>query len=108
MTPNQIKQKVLAYKDWEWWAERPHAVFIVSLYSDGQNREYIRRAGVDAQWPANLFQKGCYYKSPKVLDDFGLQLNRYLKSGGSVFKVVEACEKFEKSSKKKIPTIIKA
>src|SRR3989344_1466184 len=108
MTPAQIKQKVLQYKDWEWWAERPFGAFMLSLWKDGQTRAYLRKVGVDVQWPAMLFQKGAWYKSEKVWDEFASELVLYLHGGGSVFQIVKFCESYGKLQKQKIKKLINA
>jgi phosphohistidine swiveling domain-containing protein len=94
MTPQEIKKAVLKYK-WEWWAERrDHRAFILSLFQIGQARKYMRLVGVDAEWPATLFQKSCYYKSDATWSIFARQINRYLESGGSIFEVIKRCEQY--------------
>ena len=108
MQAAEIKKKVLAYKDWEWWTERPFDTFIMSLFPGGETREYMRKAGVDVVWPATLFQKGAFYKSNKSWDSFEKQLNRYLILGGSVRRVVKGCEKYGRDSKKKITILIRS
>ena len=106
MKTADIKKKVLAYKDWEWWAERPFAAFIMSLFADGERREYMRKVGLDVQWPATLFQKKCFYKSEKVWNIFVRQLNKYTGSGNIVQKIVESCEEYGKSGKKEITKLV--
>ena len=73
MKKNELKKKVLRFR-WEWWAERPFGAFILSLFKEGQTRSYMQKIGVDAQWPAMLFQNGCWYKSEEVWDLFENQL----------------------------------
>ncbi len=93
MTRTELKKKVLQYK-WEWWAERPFGAFIMSLFKDGETRRSMKRWGVDAQWPAMLFQKGAFYKSIAVWDSFAEQIERYVDGGGSVFAISHSCERY--------------
>ncbi|MEK7652119.1 MAG: PEP-utilizing enzyme [Patescibacteria group bacterium] len=96
----QIELEVLKYKDWEWWAERPFGAFVMSLFREGQKREYIRKFGVDAEWPVLLFQKGTFYKSETVWNIFAKQLEKYLAKGGTVFSITKSCERFLVNNKK--------
>lgn len=102
MTPIQIKKKVLAYKDWEWWAERPFGAFIMSMFAYGEQREYMKKLGVDLVWPADLYQKGAFYKSEKNLDKVEVQLKKFLKTGGTVFDISKSCEQYWAREKKNI------
>ena len=102
MTKEQIKKEVLKIKDWEFWAERPFGAFIMSAFRYGQTREYLRRIGVDAEWPILLYQKGAFYKSEIIWDNFAGQLEKYLKNGGSVFKISKSCEQYGSRGKKQI------
>lgn len=101
MTHKELKKKVLQLK-WEFWAARPFSAFILSLFKDGQTRAYMRRFGVDAEWPSMFYQKNAFYKSEEVWDNFADQLNIYLHKGGSVFKVAGLCEKFHKQELTKV------
>lgn len=94
MTKEEIKQKVLAYGNWEFWFDRPFGAFLLSCFRDGQTRAYMRRFGVDAEWPAIVFQNGAWYKNQKVWDLFEKELQRYLDEGGTVFRVAEQCEAY--------------
>ncbi|HLD43414.1 MAG TPA: PEP-utilizing enzyme [Candidatus Nanoarchaeia archaeon] len=107
MKKNELKKKVLRFR-WEWWAERPFGAFILSLFKEGQTRSYMQKIGVDAQWPAMLFQNGCWYKSEEVWDLFENQLTGYLSDGGSVFQITRGCELYGEHSKKQIQKLIKA
>lgn len=102
MTPEKIKEKVLAYGDWEPWFDRPFGAFTLSLFRDGQTREYMKRVGVNAEWPAILFQKGNWHKSYRVWDIFEKELQAYLDAGGNVFDVVKHCENCLSNGKKDI------
>lgn len=102
MTLTQIKKKVLAYKDWEWWAERPFGAFIMSMFAYGERRDYMKKLGVDLVWPADLYQKGAFYQSQKVLDKAEVQLRKYLKDGGTVFDISRSCEEYWVREKKNI------
>ncbi|TSC60970.1 MAG: pyruvate, water dikinase [Parcubacteria group bacterium Gr01-1014_107] len=93
MTSEQIKDRVLQYK-WEHWADRPFGAFILSFFKEGQTRAYIKKTGVDAEWPALLYQKGAYYKSEEVWDIFAEQVEAYLNQGGNVFDIVSKCDKY--------------
>lgn len=92
MTPEEIKQKVLEYGDWEFWLDRPFGAFLMSSWGIGQSREYMRRVGVNVEWPAIIFQNGSWYKSEKVWNEFSMQLQTYLDAGGSVANIVKRCE----------------
>ncbi|TRZ54342.1 hypothetical protein D4Q76_02515 [archaeon] len=107
MTPNEIKKKVLKYK-WEWWAERPFRAFIMSLFQDGQKKEYLKKIGVNAEWPALLFQKGAFYKSEDVWNKFAVRLKKYLNQSGSVYKISKSCELYGADSKKEIESMKKS
>lgn len=102
MTKTALQRKILSYSDWEFWAERPFGAFLLSLWKDGNTRAYMKKAGVGAAWPAMLFQDGAWYKSQKVWSDFAGQLEKYLRSGHTVFEVTASCEKFYKLNKPKI------
>ena len=108
MQTAEIKKKVLAYKDWEWWAERPFGAFVMSFFAGGERREYMRKVGLDVQWPATLYQKQCFYKSEKVWNLFERQLNKYASDGKTVRKIVGSCEKYGKTGKKKINRLIRS
>ncbi len=108
LTSAQVKTKVLVYKDWWSWAERPFGAFILSLFAEGEKREYMRKAGVDVYWPATLFQNGAFFKSEKVWDLFAKELEAYLKAGGTVKKVVLNCEKYGRSGSKQIEKLNKS
>ena len=103
MTPEEIKQKVLAYGDWEFWFNRPFGAFLMSCFQGGQSREYMRRVGFDVEWPAILFQNGAWYKSEKVWDIFEDQLKKYGKE--KVFEVVQVCENYLKLGSDRIDQI---
>lgn len=102
MTNEEIKKKVLQFNDWEFWIDRPFGAFLMSAYG-GQNKEYMLRVGVDAEWPAILFQNGAWYKSDKVWDIFEEELKKYKKD--KVFEVVKQCEDYAKRSRKKVMEI---
>jgi phosphohistidine swiveling domain-containing protein len=93
MTEEELKNKVLSY-EWDFWADRPFGAFIMSLFKDGQTREYIRRVGVDAEWPVMLFQKSSFYKSVEVWDIFADEVQKSIKSDKTIFNVVKKCEDF--------------
>lgn|SRR3989344_881575 len=107
MTPEQIKKKVLAYKDWEWWAERPFVAFILSLFKEAQTRRYHKKIGLEAEYPAMLYQKGAFYKSEQVLDNYACQLQKYIDHGGSIFKIVKLCEEYRIREKRHVLKLIK-
>lgn len=108
MTDQKIKDKVLAYGDWEWWAERPFGAFVMSLFKDGNTRPYFHKTGVDAEWPATLYQKGAFYKSNIVWDAFSKQLENYLSSGGSVQQVVLSCEQYGLNAKEEVAKLLQS
>src|SRR3989344_5675395 len=101
MTNQELKNKVLAY-DWEHWLDRPFGAFLLSIFKGGQSRNYMRRVGVDAEWPATLFQNGSVYKSVAVWDAFAIELERYLLEGGKVSDVVRRCEEYAEEARKRI------
>ncbi len=107
MIPEQIKQKVLGYK-WEFWFDRPFGAFSMSLFKKGVTREYIKIIGVDAEWPAIIFQNGVWYKSNEVWDIFEKDLQKYLDKGGDVFSVVKKCEDYLDFGKNEIDRISKS
>lgn len=104
MPPEEIKKKVLEFK-WEPWFDRPFGAFSVSLFKFGQTRNYIKKVGVDAEWPAILFQEGNWYKSEEVWDLFEKELQLYIDKGGDVFSVVKKCEDYLDFGKKRIDEI---
>lgn len=106
MTPLQIKKKVLAFNDWEWWAERPFGAFVMSMFKEGQTGKYMRKAGVDVEWPALFYQNHCFYKSEKVWDLFEKQLISHLDSGKLVFRIGRNCESYGRRAKKEIIKIV--
>lgn len=99
MTKAEIKKRVLKFNDWEFWFDRPFGAFIMSAYC-GQGREYMLKAGVDAEWPVILFQNGSWYKSETVWDIFEAELKKY--GLGKVFEVVKRCESLRLSGIKRI------
>ncbi len=108
MTSQEIKKKVLGYKDWWFWAERPFGAFIMSLFVYGERREYMKRVGADVEWPVTLFQKGAFYRSEKVWDEFSKQVEKYIDNGGTAYKVSKSCEQYWSKSKKPIEIINKS
>lgn len=105
MTKAEIKKKVLGFNDWEFWFDRPFGAFLMSVYG-AQNRQYMKRAGVDAEWPAILFQNGAWYKSEKAWDIFEEELKKYKED--KVFEVVKHCEDYAKTGKERISKISKS
>ncbi len=105
MRPTDIKEKVLQYK-WEHWIDRPFGAFTMSVFKDGQARNYMKKAGVDAECPAILFQNGAWYKSEEIWDIFERELQKFLNIGGNVFDVVRRCEEYLPYGKKTINKII--
>src|SRR5687768_744729 len=105
MINKEIVKKVLSYNDWEFWAERPFGAFFLSLQKDGQNREYMRKIGVDAQWPATLFQRGAFYQSQTVWNIFAAEIEKYLNSRGSIFQITHSCEHYLFFGKQEIQKI---
>lgn len=109
MTPVEIKRQVLKYKDWWFWAERPFGAFIMSLFATGLKREYMRKAGPDVEWPSTLYQKGAFYRSEKVWDEFANELEEnYINKGGTAFDIVKSCELYWVRSKKEIQVLNKS
>ncbi len=114
MNREKLKKKVLSYH-WKYWVDRPFGAFILSIFQEGNTRPYMKRLDVDAELPAMLFQKGAFYKSVAVFDNFSRQLERNIKRGVSVFDIVRSCEKFyvrerthiERLLKQKINPIVK-
>src|SRR3989344_3693455 len=104
MTPEKIKEKVLQYK-WEPWFDRPFGAFLMSLFQGGQTKDYMKKVGVDVEWPATLFQKGAFYKSEEVWDDFEKELQKFIDTGGNVFDVVRCCEEYYSIGKREIDGI---
>lgn len=92
MTKSELKDVVLGYKDWEWWVERPFYPFLLSTWVQGQSKKGMAQFGISAPWPASLFQKGAFYKSVTVWKKFEKPLRGYISRGGSVTKIVRACE----------------
>ncbi|MDO8667681.1 MAG: PEP-utilizing enzyme [bacterium] len=105
MTKEQIKKKVLAFNDWEFWFNRPFGAFLMSCFKGGQSRKYMRNAGVDVEWPAILFQNSAWFKSEKVWNIFEAELKKYGKD--KVFEVVKYCENYAKPAEKRIIRISK-
>lgn len=105
MTPAEIKKKVLEFNDWEFWLDRPFGAFLLSAYG-GQNRQYMLRIGVDAEWPAILLQNGSWYKSEQVWDIFEAELKKY--DQAKVFEVVKRCEDYARKGKERIMEISKS
>lgn len=93
MTPEEIKKKVLEFK-WEFWFDRPFGAFLMSIFKGGQTREYMRKVGIDAEWPAILFQLGAWYKSNEVWDIFVKELEVCLERGVTFFDFVRRCEEY--------------
>ncbi|MBI4262177.1 hypothetical protein HY624_01480 [Candidatus Uhrbacteria bacterium] len=106
MDITELKKKVLSYT-WEYWAARPFGAFIMSIFREGNTRPFMRRVGVDAEFPVTLFQKGAFYKSEKVFDDFSAQLARNIKRGVTVFDIVRSCEEFHVRERKHIEELLK-
>ncbi len=106
MTDEEIKKQVLSYK-WEHWGDRPFGAFVLSLFKLGQTREYMRRIGVDAEWPAAVFQKGAFYRSEEVWDLFVVELEAYLQKGGSLYEVVAKCENYGEMGKREVQGILR-
>lgn len=106
MTPEEIKKKVLEFDDWEFWFNRPFGAFYMSLLKGGQTREYMKRVGVDAEWPAMLFQNGEFYKSIKVWNIFEKDIKKYKKD--KVFEIVKRCEDYTKTAEERILKISKS
>jgi len=102
MKPEQVKKEVLKIKDWEWWAERPFAAFILSTFVGGQSRAYMKRIGLDVEWPTTLFQNGCWYKSQIVWGKFAKSLVKFLHNDQLSFEVSKSCENYLKSGREKI------
>src|SRR3989344_2093402 len=100
MTGEEIKQKVLAFGDWEFWFNRPFGAFLMSCFKGGQTREYMQKVGVNAEWPSILFQNGAWYKSEKVWDIFEAELKKY--EANKVFEVVKTCENYARVGKARI------
>ena len=106
MTKEEIKNKVLEYGDWEFWFDRPFGAFLASLFKKGQSREYMKKVGVDAEWPATLFQNGKWYKSDKVWSICENELKKYDRN--LVFEVVRKCEDYLEIGKDRIEEIVKS
>src|SRR3989344_1702107 len=105
MTGEEIKQKVLAFGDWEHWADRPfRGAFVLSLFRGG-GREIFQKIGLDADWPAALFQKGAWYKSEKVWNKSVEQLVVNMPNV-DIFKIVSNCEDFYKRGSAEIEGLL--
>lgn len=107
MTPEEIKKKVLEFK-WEPWFDRPFGTFTMSVFMHGMTRKFMKKLGVDAEWPAILFQNGHWYKSEEVWDIFEKELQLYLEKGGEVSSVVKKCEDYLNFGKKRIDEIFRS
>jgi len=103
-TPDQIRKKVRSYT-WERWLERPYGTFLLSLFAGVNSRFAMRRFGVDAEYKSFLFQDGWWYESPDVTVPYAEELKRFLVRGGSIARIVRACEV---QYKKGLATIKKA
>src|SRR5688572_29976233 len=102
MTKHDLKRKVLAYGEWEFWAERPFYAFIMSLFKEGNTRAYMKIATVNAEWPAMIFERGAFYKNQKVWDEFAEQLEKFLAQGHTFFEVTASLEQFYRTQKPKV------
>lgn len=91
MTPDNIR-RVIQSCTWERWLERPYGTFLLSLFAGGNKRSEMRRFGVDAEYKSFLFQDGWWYESPDVTVPYAEELKKYLKRGGSISRIVRACE----------------
>ncbi len=105
MKLEEIKKKVLQF-DWEFWFNRPFGAFLASCFKGGQTREYMKKVGVDAEWPATLFQNSAWYKSEGVWDIFEEELKKYKKD--RVFEIVKSCEDYAKTGEERIMKISKS
>jgi phosphohistidine swiveling domain-containing protein len=107
MISQQIKKNLASYK-WEKWLDRPFGAFIMSLFAGSSDRKAMKLIGVDAELPAFVFQKGAWFTSDEVMQEFGDELERWMKkTGKTIFDVSSDCEKFYRESKKKIAAMIK-
>ncbi|MFA6992554.1 MAG: PEP-utilizing enzyme [Candidatus Gracilibacteria bacterium] len=66
----------------------------------------MKKVGVDAEWPATLFQNGNWHKSEKVWDIFAEELQKY--DNDKLFEVVKFCENYLDIGKKRIWEISKS
>ncbi|MFA6050779.1 MAG: PEP-utilizing enzyme [Candidatus Paceibacterota bacterium] len=71
----------------------------MSFFKDGHFRSYMKKAGVDVEWPVTLFQRNAFYKSDQVWDQFATELSVFLEEGGQVSDVVANCEKLRDEGK---------
>ncbi len=66
---------------------------MISLFAHSNARNTMERFGVRAEYRTCLFQDQWWYESPSVTTPFAEQLKRYVKNGGSVFRIVSMCER---------------
>ncbi len=87
------RRRILSYH-WTPWLQRRFHAFVLSMFQFGSTRRAMREIGVDAEYPAFLFQRGVWYEAPEVNRRFAAQLRHWLASGRSIHDVVRSCERF--------------
>lgn len=103
----ELKKRVLQFK-WEFWADRPFGAFMLSIFKYGNTRKYHQQVGVNAEWPAMLFQRGAFYRTDEVWDIYARELEVYLRKGGTVFGVVRSCEKYGNGAREQVKALLKS
>lgn len=101
MKSAEIRQAISSLH-WERWLKRPINAFGFSLFKDSITRPVMRQAGIDAEYLASVFQDGVWYKSREVHKKFRAEIEKYLKHGGSIFKISQACAKLWRAKQKRI------
>lgn len=100
-----MEQKIKQFH-WERWLQRPPGAFMFSLFQESITRTMMRHAGVDAEYIAAISQDGVWYKSSEVHKRFRTGIEKYLKKGGSIFRVSHSCEKLWHDKKRRILKMI--
>lgn len=105
MTKAQITKQVLKLGPWGIWLERPFRAFLLSIWKEGNSRKYMRRAGMNAEVPAFLFENSRWYWSDKCMAAFESGLKKEMERGKDIFYVSKQCRKFYNRSKKTIQAL---
>jgi phosphohistidine swiveling domain-containing protein len=91
MTPEQIKEKLLAYT-WERWLERHFGGFILSLFIGGNARSAMKMIGVDVEHVATLYEEGAWHESEDVYKLVIVDVAKEVAKGFRIRRLSAACE----------------
>lgn len=79
----------------------------MSLFINGESRKAMKKIGVNMEHVACLYENGAWYQSNEVYEKAAKEIEKEVKKGFAIKKLIKSCEAFRKKNKKILQGLIK-